>query len=67
MLQCQLFIEYQGSKYIESVESCFYNIPPLLGPLCFVLASPAAEIAFIYTKNFPVPFTIKILFNMAIK
>jgi len=35
--------------------------------LRFVLASPAAEIAFIYMKNFRVPFTIKILFNMAIE
>jgi hypothetical protein len=56
-----------GSKYIESIERSFYNIPPLLGSLCFVLASPAAEIAFIYAKNFLVPFGIKMSFNMAIK
>ena len=60
-------MESQRSKYIESIEISFYNISPLLGSLCFVLASLAAEIAFIHTKNFPVPFAIKILFNMAIK
>src|SRR5271155_3285327 len=67
MLQCQLFMESQGYKYIESIEKSFYNIPPLLRSLYFALISPAAKIAFIYTKNFPVPFAIKILFNTAIK
>jgi len=56
-----------GSKYLESIEKFSYNIPLLLGSLCFVLASPAAEIAFIYINNFPVPFALKMLFNMAIK
>jgi hypothetical protein len=42
-------------------------IPPPLGPLLSVLTPPDAEIVFIYTKCFPVPVAIKILFNMAIK
>src|SRR5271170_1942292 len=44
MLQCQLTMKFQRSKHTESILEPFYNIPPLLGSVPVVLASPDTEI-----------------------
>ena len=45
ILICQLFMESQHSKCIESIKTHFYNIPSIPGSLHLVLTSPDAEIA----------------------
>jgi hypothetical protein len=51
MLECQDYMESQRSKCIESINQPLYNIPPLLGSVQFVLASPDTEMA---PPNLPV-------------